>query len=144
VLGTFLTCFVVWNLYQLHDQLSPEPQGKPSTSWIDALFAVVGTALLLVNGFVHLSPSQHGLLNIAGWLLIIAGWSCPTSRAQSFAVSGVCLIALCDIRWKTFTAFRDVPTSVTITLGALWLAISALTYVFLSRRKPASSATGLN
>ena len=139
LLGTLLTGFVVWNLYQLHDQLSPEPQDKPSTSWIDALFAVAGTALVLVNRFIHLRPSWHGVLSIAGWLLIIACWSFPTSRAQSFAISGVCLIAITDIRWRTFAAFRDVPTYVTIVLGVLWLTVSALTYLYLSRQAASPS-----
>jgi hypothetical protein len=144
LLGILLTWFVVWNLYQLHDQLSQEPEDKSSTSRMDALFAVAGTALLLANRFIHLSSSRHGLLTIAGWLLIITGWSFPTSRAQSFAISGVCLIALYDIRWRTSAAFRDVPIYVTLALPALWLAISTLTYVFLSRRKPTTFPSGLN
>jgi hypothetical protein len=144
LLGILLTFFVVWNLFQIHGQPSAGHQDKFSDSWKVATFAVTGTALLIVSRFVHLGSSLHGLLNIAGWFLIIACWSFPTSRAQSFAISGVCLIALYDIRWREFSVFGGLNIYVTIALLILWLTVSALTYLFLSRRKPTPSPQGLN
>jgi hypothetical protein len=134
----------MWNLFQIHGQPSAECKDKPLDSWKVATFGMIGTALLIVSRFVHLRSSLHGLLNIAGWLLIITSWSFPTSRGQSFALSGVCLIALCDVRWRQFSVFGGLNTYVTIALLILWLTVSALTYLFLSRRKPASSSAGLN
>jgi hypothetical protein len=130
--------------FQIHGQPSAGHQDKFSDSWKVATLAVTGTALLIVSRFVHLGSSLHGLLNIAGWFLIIACWSFPTSRAQSFAISGVCLIALCDIRWREFSVFGGLNIYVTIALLILWLTVSALTYLFLSRRKPTPSPQGLN
>ena len=144
LLGTLLTFFVVWNLFRIHDQPSAGHQDELSDSWKVAIFAIAGTALLIVSRFVYLKPFQHGLLNIAGWLLITACWFFTRSRGPSFAISGVCLIALCDMRWRRFYAFGALNVYVTIARIILWASVSALTYLFLSRRKPTPSPQGLN
>jgi hypothetical protein len=141
IIGCLLFFIILWNLVQTYDQPFTEPEDTTSDSWKTATLAITGTALLLASRFAHLRPSLHGLSSIAGWLLVLACWSFPKSRWQAFALSGVYLIALSDIGWKGFAAFRGVPIYITITLGALWLTVSALTYLylFLSRPKPATS-----
>lgn len=141
---SYLLFFVVlWNLYQNHDELSTASVDTTSDSWKTATLAITGTTLLLVSRFAHLRPSLHGLTDIAGWLLLIACWSFSKSRWQALPLSGVYLIALSDVRWKEFAAF-GAHIYVSIALAALWLAVSALTYLFLSRRKPTPSPQALN
>jgi hypothetical protein len=135
---------VIWNLYRIYDETSTVSVDTISDSWKTAALAISGTTLLLVSRFAHLKPSLHGLSDIAGWLLVLASWLLPRSRWQAVAVAGFYLIVLNDIRWKEFAAFRGVPIYIPIALAALWLTVSALTYLFLSRRKPDPSPSGLN
>jgi hypothetical protein len=145
VLISYLLFFIVlWNLFQTYDEPSTASLDTTSDSWKTAALAITGTTLLLVSRFTHLRPSLHGLSDIAGWLLVFACWTFPKSRWQAIAFAGVYLIVLSDISWKGFVAFRSVPIYVPISLLALWLTVSALTFLFLTRRKPATSPSALN
>jgi hypothetical protein len=143
LISYLLSFIVLWNLYQTYDESSSASVDTTSDSWKTATLAITGTTLLLVSRFAHLRPSLHGLSDIAGWLLVLASWSFPKSRWQAVAVAGLYLIALSDIRWKEF-AFFGSHIYITIALLALWLTVSALTFFFLTRRKPATPPSALN
>ena len=140
LIGALLFFLVLWNLAQTYAKSSTKSEAAISDTWKTATLAVTGTTLLLVSRFAHLKPSLHGFSDISGWLLVLASWLLPKSQWQIVAVGGLYLIVLSDIRWKEFPPFRGVPIYVTIALLLLWLAVSALTCLFLSRRKP----SGLN
>jgi len=140
----YLLFFIVlWNLSQTYDEPSTAPVDPTSDSWRTAAFAITGTTLLLASRFAHLRPSLHGLSNIAGWLLILASWLFPKSNWQVFTVAGLYLVVLSGIRWKEFAIFGS-HIYITIALLALWLTVSALTFFFLTHRKPPTPPPELN
>ena len=144
LISCLLLFIVLWNLFQTYDESSTASVDTTSDSWKTAALALTGATLLLVSRFAHLRPSLHGFSDITGWLLVFACWTFPKSRWQAVAFAGIYLIVLSDISWKGFAAFRGVPICVPIALLALWLTVSALTVLFLTRRKPATSPSALN
>ncbi|MGA7159054.1 MAG: hypothetical protein WBY53_19570 [Acidobacteriaceae bacterium] len=147
VIGSVLFFVVLWNLVRAYGETPTEPRAPLSNSRTAASFALTGAALLLVSRFAHLRPMLHGLANIAGWLLLLSCWTLPKSRWQAVAVAGFYAIVLSEVRLKEFAILGDAVsnhTCATIALTLLWLAVSALTYLVLSRRKPAPPASGLN
>jgi membrane glycosyltransferase len=79
---------------------------------------------------------SHGLCDIAGWTLILFCFFSPSSRWQSISFSSVYLILLSGIHWKKYLSiYQGINAYVLIAIFLLWLAVSALTYLFLSRRQ---------
>jgi hypothetical protein len=147
IVGEVLFCVMLWKLLQAYGQRPAEPAAPHSNARTTATFAITGTTLLLLSRFLPLTPPLHGFCNVAGWLLLIACWSLPKSQWQALAIAGFYVIALSDVHWKSFASFGVVFSRniyATIALAILWLAVSALTYFFLFRDKPAPPTPGLN
>jgi len=142
--GLLLFLFVLWNAVQWFLSTKVERKRTTSDAWADGATVITGTALLLFNRFAHMTHMLHGLCDIAGWTLVVFCWFSPTSRWQAVSFAGLYLIALSDVRWRAFSAFGGLNIYGSVALLVLWAAVSALAYLFLSRRKPTPISAGLN
>lgn len=144
LIGDVLFIYSFWIVGKSY--LNPELEDDPIV-WSDSKTAVTtlcAVSFLTLNRFAHLDPRVHGLSNILGWLLVLLTLTLPKSRWQPIAFFANYTIMLSEVQWKQFSSFSSIETRLLIGLMLLWLAISGSIYLFLLRRKPTKTPSGLN
>ena len=134
LIGEALFIYSFWTVRKSY--LNTEDDPIVWSDWKTAVSTLFAVSFLVLSRFAHLDPRVHGLSNIVGWLLVFVSSTFPKSHWQPIAFFAIYAILLSEVKWRQFSDFGAIETHLLIGFILLWLTVSALTFLFLIRRKP--------
>ena len=139
LIGDALFIYAFWIIAVPH--LQKEQTDVPSrwNNWKAATFTISGLGFLVVSRFIYLNPRMHSMLGVLGWLQLFVSFTLPKSNWQPAAFFTLYALVLSQVPWKRFSLFSGMEIRTLIALLVLWFAMSGAIYLFLIRRKPATS-----
>jgi hypothetical protein len=144
LIGYALFIYSFWNVGKCYLNIEVDDSSIAWGDWKIAVTTLCAVSFLTLSRFADLDPKAHGLTNVLGMFFSFVTFTLPKSRWQPIAFFAIYAISLSGLNWRYFSVFSTIETHLLIGLILLWVAISGSIFVFLLRRKPTNSPSGLN